>query len=92
MTVWNDILAFAKAHPEMFWALMTAFLTALFKPRSDEEYAKLAQFSPRVAAGLKLMSAFGLDPVKAVEAIKEFVSPPAPALPAAPAPVAPEAK
>jgi hypothetical protein len=71
----SSVLAFVEAHPDLvsvvLWPLITALVTALFKPRSPEEYEAMP---PRVAAGLKLLAALGVDPVKAVEAVKQLVS------------------
>ncbi len=65
--------AFALAHPELcaalLWPLVSAILTALFKPRTPEQYAAMP---PRLAAALQLLGALGLDPVKATIAIKKI--------------------
>lgn len=68
----KEFLDFAESHPVLFsalvWPLITAIVTALFKPRTPEEYAALP---PRLAAFLRLIAALGLDPVKAVKIVQE---------------------
>ena len=72
----SEFLAFVEAHPALFsvlvWPLLTAIITAVFKPRTPEEYDALP---PRVAAALKLVAALGLDPVKGLEALKQLLAP-----------------
>lgn len=69
------IMAWVYSHPyfmsAIVWPLLTSIVTALFKPRTPEEYAEM---NPRLAAMLKFVAASGLDPLKAVEAAKQFVS------------------
>jgi hypothetical protein len=55
----------------ILWPLLTALVTILFKPRTDDEYAKLP---PRVAAFLKLVAALGLDVPKVLEALGQVAS------------------
>lgn len=53
----------------ILWPLLTALATTLFKPRTDEEYARLP---PRLAAFLKLVAALGLDIPKVLEAMGQI--------------------
>ena len=68
------VLDWMAAHPEFMaaivWPIFTALVTAIFKPRSPEEYAGL---HPKIAAGLKMLAAVGFDAPKVVEAAKEIV-------------------
>lgn len=72
----QEIAKFAAAHPELMaaivWPVLSAVITALFKPRTPEEYAALATNWPRLAAFLQLVGALGIDPVKAVVALKKI--------------------
>lgn len=82
----KQVFDWMVSHPEFMaaivWPLLTALVTAIFKPRSAEEYSALP---PKVAAALKLLAALGLDAPKVIEAAKEIVAKkPAPALPPAP--------
>jgi hypothetical protein len=76
MSLLSNLSGWAEAHPELVaalvWPLFTAILTWLVKPRTAAEYAAM---SPRLAAAIKLVSALGLDPVKAVEALKQIFGP-----------------
>jgi hypothetical protein len=71
----DSIVAWGDRHPELMialvWPIVTALVNALFKPRSAEEYAAL---HPRVAQVLRLVAALGLDPVKAVDALRALVA------------------
>lgn len=53
------------------WPVVTALATALFKPRTPEEYSKLP---PRLAAFLKLVGAIGFDVPNMIEAVKQGVA------------------
>ncbi len=65
----NTVGSWLAAHPQLcaavIWPVVTGVLTALFKPRSPEEYARLP---PRLAAFIKLVAALGLDFPKMLEA------------------------
>ncbi len=62
-------------HPELcrllLWPILTAVFTALFKPRTAEEYARLP---PRLAAFLRLVSALGIDAPKLVQSLAQIVT------------------
>jgi len=68
------VKVWAVAHPEFMavvvWPIVTAIVTALFKPKTPEAYAKLP---PRLAALLQLIGAIGLDAGKAVSILKKVV-------------------
>lgn len=80
--------AWCAAHPELVWPILTALITLLFKPRTPAEYAQIAVRFPRVAAGLQLIGALGLDVPKVVEAVRKVITgrsePPAKPPPAGP--------
>ena len=65
----NEALEWLRAHPleaSIGLYVLLGLLSALFKPRTEEEYSKMA---PWLAGFLKASSALGLDPVKLVEAL-----------------------
>jgi hypothetical protein len=71
-------LDWLRANPALsvlFAYLLTGVLTALFKPRTSEEYARMPKW---VANGLKFLAAIGLDPVKVVEVLVATLRLPAP--------------
>lgn len=53
------------------WPLLTLILTALFKPRTPEQYAAMP---PRLAAFFKLLGALGLDGPNVVDAIRQGIN------------------
>lgn len=63
------IAAWAEAHPEFTALVLVPILTGLFnllfKPKTPTQYAKIAAYSPRLAAFLQLMGAVFPDPEKA---------------------------
>lgn len=62
-----SVLEFLRANPAasgLFVYLLFGVLTALFKPRTPEEYAAMPKWK---ANTLKTMSAIGIDPVKLTE-------------------------
>jgi hypothetical protein len=54
------------------WPLISAIMSLLFKPRTPEEFDAMG---PRMASFFRLVSALGVDPVKATEAAKGMLSP-----------------
>lgn len=64
-TAWS----WALAHPAIVWPLLTLVLTALFKPRTDEQRAKLQAKYPRLGALIQIVAALGLDAPKLLEAL-----------------------
>ena len=74
----TTVLEFIKAHPaivSLAWPLLTALLTAIFKPQTPEQYAALAVKHPRLADFWRFVGAIGFDPVKAVMVLQQMLSP-----------------
>lgn len=78
----SSLFAFASAHPALMvaivWPLLTAVLTAIFKPQTPEQYARLASKHPRLADFWRFIGAIGLDPVKAAMVLQQLFSASAP--------------
>lgn len=77
MTTFAMFIAWCGQHPgivALFWWSVSAVLTGIFKPKTAEQYAALAENWPRLAATLKLMGALGIDPAKTVMAAKQVVT------------------
>lgn len=79
--LWSCVVAVAtwlRAHPEftalVAWPILTGALTLFFKPRTPEQYLKIAEVAPRLASFLKLVAALGFDPVKATKVVRELAS------------------
>lgn len=68
------IATFAAENPAVMtlivWPLITALFNFIFRPRTEEERAKLRQEHPVWAEVVRLIGGLGLDPVKSVEALK----------------------
>jgi hypothetical protein len=67
----NELLIWAKTHPELAFALTSCFVTALFHPRTDAEYAAMP---PQLAAFFKFVAAVGVDPIRMMAAIKTVLT------------------
>lgn len=67
------VVAWGDRHPELMvalvWPIISALFNALFKPRTPEQYAAM---HPRVAEALRFVAAVGIDPVKAVDALRRM--------------------
>lgn len=65
------MLRWIEDNPVLFatviWPLVTGIVTAVFRPRTPEEYAAMP---PRVAAVIRFICAIGLDVPKALETIR----------------------
>lgn len=66
--------AWAGDHPALVWPILTLILTALFKPRTPEQYSAIAKDWPRLAAFMQLVAALGIDAPKVIEALGKIRS------------------
>lgn len=56
------------------WPAISGILNIILRTRTPEEWVAMNDRSPRRAAFTRLLRATGLDPVKMVSSIGEFVS------------------
>ena len=75
----TSLIDFARANPlvmtAIVWPLLSALLTAVFKPRTEEQYVALAVKHPRLADFWRFIGAIGFDPVKAVQMLARMLTP-----------------
>jgi len=75
----TSALEFMSTHKALMmaivWPLLTAVLTALFKPQTPEQYLQLAAKHPRLADFWRFVGAIGFDPVKAVLILQQLLTP-----------------
>lgn len=78
MAYLHTLTAWIAAHPEfaaaIIWPLITAVLNWFVKPRDAQAWAVLHASSPLAAQLVRFVAATGLDPVKAVDALKQLVA------------------
>jgi len=55
------------------WFAVTAVVNYLMRTKTAEEWEKLAERSPRYAAIARMLRAIGLDPVKLLQSLVDFV-------------------
>lgn len=55
------------------WLVASLILNIAFRKRSPEEWVEYGKKNPRMAAVIRLISALGIDPAKALIAIKRLV-------------------
>lgn len=55
------------------WPAITGVLNVILRTRTPEEWVERCERHPRLAAFTRLLRATGLDPVKMVQSIGEFV-------------------
>lgn len=56
------------------WPALSGLLNIILRTRTPEEWVELNDRSPRRAAFTRFLRATGLDPVKMVQAIGQFVA------------------
>ena len=56
------------------WPAITGLLNIILRTRTPEEWVERCERHPRLAAFTRLLRATGLDPVKMVSSIGEFVA------------------
>ena len=56
------------------WPALSGLLNIILRTRTPEEWVERCERSPRLAAFTRLLRATGLDPVKMVQAIGQFVA------------------
>jgi hypothetical protein len=69
------------------WPVVSAVANAVLRWKTDEEWVAFGERSPKLASLVRLLRATGLDPVKAMAAIRALFAPrpgPPQALPPAP--------
>jgi len=56
------------------WPAITGILNIILRTRTPEEWVERCERHPRLAAFTRLLRATGLDPVKMVQSIGQFVA------------------
>lgn len=56
------------------WPIATAVLNVILRTRTPEQWVERCESHPRLAAFTRFLRATGLDPVKMVQSIGEFVA------------------
>jgi len=56
------------------WPALSALLNIVLRARTAEQWAFMCEEMPRLAAGIRLLRALGVDPVKAVRSVQELVA------------------
>lgn len=85
----SSISHWAEAHPTLVALVVVPLCTAVFnlllKPKTPEQYEKIAAISPRLAALLQLVGALGVDPTKAAKIfVEKIINTPNPPPPSGP--------
>lgn len=57
----------------VLWMALSAIINAALHYRSPEAWAAWASEHPRLASIMRLVSALGIDPAKAIKAVAAFV-------------------
>lgn len=55
------------------WVVITAVINALLRTKTAEEWERLAQGSPRYAAFARMLRSLGVDPVKLLKSMVDFI-------------------
>lgn len=55
------------------WMVITAAINALLRARTAEEWEQLAQTNPRYAAFARMLRSLGVDPVKLLQSLVDFI-------------------
>ena len=56
------------------WPALSALLNIVLRARTAEQWAFMCEDMPRLAAGIRLLRALGVDPAKAIRAVQELVA------------------
>ena len=72
--------AFIEDFGPLLWPISSAILVLLLRAHTPEEWVALGERSPRAQGAIRLLRALGVDPVKALAAIRQIVSGRAPAV------------
>lgn len=54
------------------WPVLSAFINAMFRMKTADEWADLCEKSPRLAGYIRLMRAMGFDVHKTFEALEQI--------------------
>ena len=56
------------------WPALSALLNIVLRARTAEQWAVVCEEMPRLAAGIRLPRALGVDPAKAIRSVQELVA------------------
>lgn len=56
------------------WPALSALLNVVLRARTAEQWAVVCEKMPRLAAGIRLLRALGVDPAKAIRSVQELVA------------------
>lgn len=56
------------------WPALSAMLNIVLRARTAEQWAFMCEEMPRLAAGIRLLRALGVDPAKAIRSVQELVA------------------
>ena len=56
------------------WPALSALLNVVLRARTAEQWAFMCEEMPRIAAGIRLLRALGVDPAKAIRSVQELVA------------------
>ncbi len=79
MQILHVAVTWIRSNPLIAWPILTALVTVLFKPRTPADYEAMcarnpAWLWPRIATALQLFAALGLDPVKAMQVLRDHIN------------------
>lgn len=55
------------------WMVVTAIVNVLLRTKTAEEWERLAQTNPRYAAFARALRSIGVDPVKLLQSVVDFI-------------------
>lgn len=74
----QDLIQFYDAHYLVVWAVAWLLLSALFNVltrfKTPEKWVEFGENYPRVQNVIRLMRALGIDPVKAIKSLGDFLT------------------
>lgn len=69
-----EVIAFALALKPYLWPVCSGVLVLVLRSRTPREWVELGERWPRVQGFVRFLRGAGLDPVKAVAGLRQFVT------------------
>jgi len=70
----HDLQGWVSSHLTVIWPFVSGLFVLLLRTRTSAEWIELGESNARLQGFIKFLRGAGLDPVKAVEGLKQFLS------------------
>ena len=70
----RDLQVWVVAHLAIIWPILSGLFVMILRTRTSAEWIELGESNARLQGLIKFLRGAGLDPVKSLEGLKQFLS------------------